>query len=98
MYYSRFGNLCQVALDMFWSPFELEFGLNHLRLKRRIFLEQDTMRPYFGLRNREREKLRFHVSIIADSLFIVKLWFGRESTGTGINFGKMRVLLEEQSD
>lgn len=83
---------------MFWAPFELEFGLNHLRLEWRIFLEQDTVSPMFGLCERERENLRFHVSIIADSLFIVKLWFGSESTGTGINFGKMRVLLEEQSD
>ena len=81
---------------MFWAPFELEFRLNHLRLEWRIFLEQDTVSPMFGESERERENLRFHVSIIADSLFIVKLWFGRESTGTGINFGKMRVLLEKQ--
>ena len=74
------------------------FAIHHFWLEWRIFLEQDTVSPMFGLCERERENLRFHMSIIADSLFIVKLWFGRESTGTGINFGKVRVLLEEQSD
>jgi hypothetical protein len=66
---------------MFWAPFELEFGINHLRLEWRIFLEQDTVSPMFGLCERKGENLRFHVSIIADSLFIV-------------NYGLMPILIK----
>ena len=87
MYYSRFRNLCQIrTILMFWAPFELEFGLNHLRLEWRIFLEQDTVSPMFGLCERERENLRFHVSIIADSLFIVNFWCNTYQTSIFVLF------------
>lgn len=81
---------------MLGTPFVGVLTLYNLRLEGRIFLEKDTMGPMFGLFNREREYLRFHVSIIADTLFIVKLRFGRKGACAGCDFGQIRVLLEQQ--
>lgn len=41
------------------------FAIDNLRLEGSVFTEQNTMDPMLGLYNRERENLRFHVSIIA---------------------------------
>ena len=62
------------------------FAIHHFWLEGRVFLKEDTVSPMFGLHDLKRENLRFHLSIIAYSLFIVKLRFG-ECPGTGVNSG-----------
>ena len=41
------------------------FTIDDLRLEGSVFLKENTMGPVFGLFNRERKDLLFHVSIIA---------------------------------
>ena len=81
---------------MLRTPFVGVLTLYNLRFEGSIFLEKDTMGPVFGLFKREREYLRLHVSIIADTLFIVKLRFGRKGASAGCDFGQMWVLLKQQ--
>ena len=80
---------------MLWFTLVGVLTLHHFGFEGRIFLEQNTMGPMFGLFKREREYLRFHASIIAYPVFIVKLWIWGEMSGASGDFSQFRMLLEQ---